>query len=106
MKTLMDPVCGMTVGESALRAEGYDNVAFCAEGCRRAFLADPPRYITTPAFDRSRGGAGPGGHHGCGCGHHGGRGHLSAGKPCCGRGRIRCTPRPGDFGSVTDEVDR
>jgi len=44
MKTYIDPVCGMTVGESALRADGFDDVAFCAPGCRAAFLADPSAY--------------------------------------------------------------
>ncbi len=44
MNALQDPVCGMQVGDSALRAEGYDNVGFCSEHCRRAFLADPARY--------------------------------------------------------------
>ena len=44
MKTFTDPVCGMTVGESSLRADGYDNVAFCSPGCRTTFLADPSAY--------------------------------------------------------------
>ncbi len=42
---MFDPVCGMQVGDSALRAEGYDQVAFCSEHCRRAFLADPQAYL-------------------------------------------------------------
>jgi YHS domain-containing protein len=45
MVTLTDPVCGMRVDESAFRADGYDDVAFCAPGCRSTFLADPSRYI-------------------------------------------------------------
>jgi YHS domain-containing protein len=49
MKTLFDPVCGMTVDESAFRAEGYDDVAFCSPGCRTAFLADPDAYAKTIA---------------------------------------------------------
>ena len=49
MKTYPDPVCGMTVGESALRAEGFDDVAFCSPGCRAAFLADPGAYGYGPA---------------------------------------------------------
>ena len=44
MKTYTDPVCGMTVGESSLRADGFDDVAFCAPGCRTTFLADPAAY--------------------------------------------------------------
>ncbi|MFQ5516870.1 MAG: hypothetical protein ACE5E8_04785 [Acidimicrobiia bacterium] len=39
MSKLIDPICGMEVDESALRVEGYDDVAFCSEGCRRGFLA-------------------------------------------------------------------
>ncbi len=66
MKTLIDPVCGMTVDESALRVEGYDDVAFCAPGCRTAFLADADRYlaaiagVSAPIGDE---GPGHGGHH-------------------------------------------
>lgn len=66
MKTLIDPVCGMTVGEAALRAEGYDDVAFCAPGCRTAFLADPNRYITSltaPSAPMADEGAQHGGRH-------------------------------------------
>jgi copper chaperone len=66
MKTLIDPVCGMTVNESALRVEGYDDVAFCAPGCRTAFLADPDGYmaaiasVSAPIVDE---GPRHGGHH-------------------------------------------
>ena len=45
---MYDPVCGMTVNESALRLDGYDNVAFCSERCRAAFQADPGRYRLPP----------------------------------------------------------
>ncbi len=68
MKTL-DPVCGMTVDESALRAEGYDDVAFCSSGCRTAFLADPGAYAKTIATasatesDESSGHSHGNGHH-------------------------------------------
>ncbi len=61
MKTLIDPVCGMTVDESALRVEGYDDVAFCSPGCRTAFLADPDGYpraaasVSAPLGDESPG---------------------------------------------------
>jgi len=54
MKTYIDPVCGMTVGESALRAEGYDDVAFCAPGCRAAFLANPSAYAPESAAATSK----------------------------------------------------
>jgi len=49
MKTFIDPVCGMTVGESSLRADGYEEVAFCAPGCRSAFLADPLAFLPPDA---------------------------------------------------------
>lgn len=51
MATLIDPVCGMTVDDSAIRAEGYDDVAFCAPGCRSTFLSDPSRYTASIATD-------------------------------------------------------
>lgn len=45
----VDPVCGMTVAitETALRA-AHDGVTyyFCAEGCRRRFIADPAAALT------------------------------------------------------------
>jgi YHS domain-containing protein len=44
MTKLLDPVCGMTVDETALRASGHDDVAFCAPGCRTAFVKDPGAY--------------------------------------------------------------
>ena len=49
MKTYLDPVCGMTVGETSLKADGFDDVAFCGSGCRSAFLADPSAYSSEPA---------------------------------------------------------
>lgn len=41
----LDPVCGMTVAESALslRHNG-GTVYFCGPGCRQAFIDDPERY--------------------------------------------------------------
>ncbi len=44
MAKLLDPVCGMTVEDTALRAPGYDDVAFCAPGCRTTFLNDPDAF--------------------------------------------------------------
>jgi uncharacterized membrane protein YraQ (UPF0718 family)/YHS domain-containing protein len=42
-----DPVCAMTVDKT--RALTYQHAGhtyyFCSEGCRQAFIADPPRYI-------------------------------------------------------------
>lgn len=45
---VVDPVCGMTVTPSSAafsvrRGENTDH--FCAEGCRRAFEADPRHYL-------------------------------------------------------------
>lgn len=81
MKTFFDPVCGMTVDESALRLEGYENVAFCAPGCRTAFLADPERYTS------AQGGLSPltaeeGAGHSHGCGHQSDLPDNDTG--CCG----------------------
>src|SRR3990170_7215072 len=39
-----DPVCGMTVGPGAQRADGYPGFGFCSEPCRRTFLAHPERH--------------------------------------------------------------
>ena len=49
MATFHDPVCGMTVGDSGLRAEGFEGVAFCSPGCRTAFLADPSAFLPESA---------------------------------------------------------
>ena len=35
--TMIDPVCGMAVGANDLRAEGYDEIAFCSELCLQTF---------------------------------------------------------------------
>ena len=47
----VDPVCGMTVDlATSLTAEVQGQpYHFCSEHCRTAFLADPHRYLTTPA---------------------------------------------------------
>ncbi len=66
MQKLIDPVCGMEVGEDALRAEGYDDVAFCCPACRKRFLDDPEAYLAKA--DHGGGGGGGGGC--CGGGHH------------------------------------
>lgn len=46
--TCLDPVCGMTVrpSESAITAD-HDGCTFyfCAEACRKAFEADPGKYL-------------------------------------------------------------
>jgi len=82
MTKLLDPVCGMTVdGETALRAAGYTDVAFCAPGCRTSFLKDPeafPDRLETAGSSQST----------CGCGDHHDHGqasteHTSSGSDCC-----------------------
>lgn len=62
MRTLTDPICGMTVDEHALRVDGHEDLGFCSEGCRTAFLA---RREPTVAES-----AGPSESSGC-CGGHG-----------------------------------
>jgi len=71
MAKLLDPVCGMTVDDTALRADGYDDVAFCAPGCRKRFLDDPDAY--PDRLDAAAPAANAGG--GCGCGHGDHAGH-------------------------------
>src|SRR4029077_19015284 len=46
----VDPVCGMQVKRTpgSLRAEyAGANYYFCSEACRKKFLADPERYVTS-----------------------------------------------------------
>jgi Cu+-exporting ATPase len=43
---MRDPVCGMTVDDSALRSDGYEGIGFCSEHCRSAFVADPNAYLS------------------------------------------------------------
>jgi YHS domain-containing protein len=62
MAKLLDPVCGMTVDETALRAPGHDDVAFCAPGCRTSFLKDPSAYPSRLNKSESTASS-------CGCGH-------------------------------------
>ncbi len=46
--TVLDPVCGMTVNqritEIATTIQGQ-TYYFCAEGCRKEFVADPQKYL-------------------------------------------------------------
>ena len=50
--TVRDPVCGMMVDPATTphqaRHDGND-YAFCSDGCRRRFIADPQRYLAAPA---------------------------------------------------------
>ena len=47
MSSLTDPVCGMAVDQSQGRVLFLDGQQFhfCSDYCRRAFEADPARYI-------------------------------------------------------------
>jgi YHS domain-containing protein/uncharacterized membrane protein YraQ (UPF0718 family) len=70
-----DPVCGMKVDRAkaqTLRVDGETHY-FCSEHCRRAFEADPARYLGQ--------GPGDGGHPDA---EGGGREHVSATDPVCG----------------------
>lgn len=46
--TVIDPVCGMTVNpeltDIVTSLEGQDYY-FCAEGCRKAFVEDPQKFL-------------------------------------------------------------
>ena len=83
MNTFIDPVCGMTVDESALRLEGYEHVAFCAPGCRAAFLSNPQRY-TSVVGDLPEPTTKEGRAHPHGCGQHVDQRDNDTG--CCGGG--------------------
>jgi len=49
--TDIDPVCGMKVNQRITKIvttiQGH-KYYFCAEGCRKAFLADPQKYLIPP----------------------------------------------------------
>jgi uncharacterized membrane protein YraQ (UPF0718 family)/YHS domain-containing protein len=48
--TVRDPVCGMTIDPHAAAGHAtHDGVdySFCSDGCRRDFVADPARYLTS-----------------------------------------------------------
>ncbi|MCH7585526.1 MAG: heavy metal translocating P-type ATPase [Acidobacteria bacterium] len=42
---MRDPVCRMSVGESALKVSGYPDYGFCSEHCRRSFEENPEQYV-------------------------------------------------------------
>ena len=42
---MRDPVCGMSVGESALKVSGYPDYGFCSEHCRQSFSENPEQYL-------------------------------------------------------------
>lgn len=47
-KSVVDPVCGMTVNPETVKIKAFidgQNYYFCAEGCRKAFEADPEKYM-------------------------------------------------------------
>ncbi len=45
---LIDPVCGMAVSASSAHVANFGGrkYAFCSEGCRAKFVADPARYVS------------------------------------------------------------
>jgi Cu+-exporting ATPase len=55
-----DPVCGMDVDESTAKHTAQHNETtyyFCAPGCKKAFEADPERYLSAD-YTPSMGGHG------------------------------------------------
>ena len=47
-KSVVDPVCGMSVNPETAKIKAFiegRNYYFCAEGCRKAFEANPEKYI-------------------------------------------------------------
>lgn len=57
--TAIDPVCGMDVDiATAKHTSQYDGATyyFCAPGCKRAFDADPERYLHGGPADHEHGG--------------------------------------------------
>lgn len=73
----IDPVCHMTVDPATAQHVGEHNGTtyyFCAGGCKKAFLADPERFLTPPPAAQSTGpkllqmaGHGCAGGDACGC---------------------------------------
>ena len=53
--TNFDPVCGMTVNNFSIRpivvCQGI-KYSFCSEGCRKAFMANPQRYLNPKVRER------------------------------------------------------
>jgi YHS domain-containing protein len=48
--TVIDPVCGMDVvpAETDIKATlGSETYYFCAEGCRKSFVDDPKKFLST-----------------------------------------------------------
>lgn len=59
MATSKDPVCGMeveTYGARYVAQHGGVTYAFCGSGCRRAFEAEPSKYLD-PGYKPSMSGA-------------------------------------------------
>ena len=47
-ESVVDPVCGMSVNPETAKIKAFvegQNYYFCAEGCRKAFEANPEKYI-------------------------------------------------------------
>lgn len=51
--TAADPVCGMPVDSSWTDSTVYQNDTFhfCSEGCKKAFLARPNKYLKNASSD-------------------------------------------------------
>lgn len=57
LKSVIDPVCGMSVNQETTKIiatiEG-EQYYFCAEGCRKAFVENPKKYLK-PECDKPKG---------------------------------------------------
>ena len=57
VKSVIDPVCGMSVNPETTKimsvAEGQ-HYYFCAEGCRKAFVENPKKYLE-PECEKPKG---------------------------------------------------
>ena len=42
--SMIDPVCGMAVGANDLRAEGYEDIAFCSDVCLQTFSVATEKF--------------------------------------------------------------
>ena len=49
-KTVIDPVCNMEVTPATMEINAVvngDTYYFCAEGCKKAFMENPEKYLST-----------------------------------------------------------
>ncbi len=64
----IDPVCGMEVNEAGAPMAEYqgNKYYFCCEGCKKAFIKEPGKYLSKAAHQGDSHGHhmhGHGGHH-------------------------------------------